>query len=298
MGEFRRHIIDKTRTKTLREGIELLARERLNEAEIYKPPVKASIVATKACQVMDIIETNIQASSALVPCVSGFIIKLRRRDLPQRKNFSCAHELGHILFYDTTPRIPRRIFDYSANEEEEICNSFASNLLIPNEFLNDHLKSVGKNSYRDIPITQYFTIFESSAKNFQVGMEAIFRRIAKLKDIFDEDYIFIFADYRVNYYTKKDPKLRVKYMILPPNLFIPRNQSLSSIGLGKIEDYFTEGHYFTSRLENYQLRISIKRRLLDYHNGPKWKRQEIRCSAVTRKYSTERQTFFLIIIKK
>ena len=298
MDEFRRHIIDKTKTETLREGIELLARERLNKAEIHKPPVKASIVARKACQVKDIIETNIQASSALIPCVSGFIIKLKRRDLPQRKNFSCAHELGHILFYDTTPRIPRRIFDYSTNEEEKVCNNFASNLLIPNEFLNDHLKSVSKNFHRDTPITQYFTIFESLAKNFQVGIEVIFKRIAKLKGIFDKDYIFIFSDYRVNYYTKKDFKLRVKYRILPANLFIPCNQSLSSIGLGKIENYFTEDHYFTSQLENYQLRISIKRKLSDSYNGPKWKRQEIRYSAVTRKYSTERQTFFLTIIKK
>ncbi len=79
--------------------------------------------------------------------VAGFydknkkIIYVNIEDKPVRKQFTIAHELGHVLLghknYDVLFRIPNETARYSKDERE--ANSFAANLLMPEFMVKEYL---------------------------------------------------------------------------------------------------------------------------------------------------------------
>jgi Zn-dependent peptidase ImmA (M78 family) len=80
--------------------------------------------------------------------VAGFFDKAKKiiyvnvDDVPARKLFTVAHELGHIFLehktYSVLFRVPRKDVNYSKEEKE--ANSFAAHLLMPRFMLREYLQ--------------------------------------------------------------------------------------------------------------------------------------------------------------
>jgi hypothetical protein len=62
----------------------------------------------------------------------GPVVAVNAREHPRIQRYTVAHELGHMLIGD----LDRRRLALTEREEERLCESFASNLLIPREDLD------------------------------------------------------------------------------------------------------------------------------------------------------------------
>jgi Zn-dependent peptidase ImmA (M78 family) len=104
------------------------------ESGMTKPPFSPALYAPLR-RVKEIILKNIEVEGRLLPCFDGFIIELRKDRSHERKNFTCAHELGHTFFYESVPTIKYRANSTSQlhrdEEEERLCNIAAAELLMP-----------------------------------------------------------------------------------------------------------------------------------------------------------------------
>ncbi len=120
----------------------------LIESGISEPPFDPRAYA-RLRNVVSIAERELRVDGRLLPLGGEFIIELRRDRSPERKNFTCAHELGHTFFYESVPSIkyrrsrsPAPAFD---QEEEKLCNIAAAELLMPTDafrkLANDFLPS-------------------------------------------------------------------------------------------------------------------------------------------------------------
>jgi hypothetical protein len=67
----------------------------------------------------------------------GPVVAVTARDHPRTQRYTVAHELAHLLIGD----LDRRQLGLSTRVEEEICEAFASNLLIPRDDLDSCLKN-------------------------------------------------------------------------------------------------------------------------------------------------------------
>jgi len=78
-------------------------------------------------------------------------IYISKNDPPERKQFSIAHELGHIILghrnYEVLFRVPHKEALYPKEERE--ANSFAAHLLMPDFMIKEYLKkyNLTKNDY-------------------------------------------------------------------------------------------------------------------------------------------------------
>lgn len=116
---------------------------------------------------------NEDVSGALVK-KEGFdpAILLSDRDSPNRKRFTCAHELGHFIRRSEEPekyeyvdyRDPRS--STGTDEEERFANGFAANLVMPKDAV-ESLHELGLPDYR-------------MAKHFGVSREALKHRLDNL----------------------------------------------------------------------------------------------------------------------
>ena len=78
---------------------------------------------------VDAIE-GVSGAACRLPALDAVLIN--RREAPGRRHFDLAHELFHILTWDTMP--PEHVEDaseHSKNRVEQLANSFASALLMP-----------------------------------------------------------------------------------------------------------------------------------------------------------------------
>jgi len=71
----------------------------------------------------------------------GFVVEAKAGPL-NRIRFTLAHEIGHTLFYDLDSRPPQRvIYGEAPRDEEQFCNWFASELLMPRALVRNHLET-------------------------------------------------------------------------------------------------------------------------------------------------------------
>jgi Zn-dependent peptidase ImmA (M78 family) len=118
------------------------------EAGLDGPPYPPALYA-QLRKVKQIVQKNMEEEGRLLPCADGFIVELRKDRQHERKNFTCAHELGHTFFYEAVPKIKYRDLTSSQphhdKEEEMLCNIAASELLMPSvkfsEIVRDFLPS-------------------------------------------------------------------------------------------------------------------------------------------------------------
>lgn len=122
---------------------ERLALDALDQFDITDPVVDALKIAKGVGVAVEEIPMAGKLSN-----VAGFydgkkkIIYLNKDDTPVRKQFSLAHELGHIFLqhknYDALFRIPHKEALYSKEESE--ANSFAAKLLMPDFMIKEYLQ--------------------------------------------------------------------------------------------------------------------------------------------------------------
>jgi len=93
-------------------------------------------------------------SGVLLRFNEGCMIKVNQNHSPTRQNFSCAHEIGHILFDELEltnyiQRIEYRTFNPQAQQKtrtiavERLCDEAAAELLMPEEIFRRHLLGFG-----------------------------------------------------------------------------------------------------------------------------------------------------------
>lgn len=118
----------------------------------------------------------------------GPAILINANEAPWRRNYNFAHELFHLITWESMPPEMIRKEEGLWDEIETIANVFASTLLLPNETLNiefnKHLKS-GKIPYSDLI---------GIARNFGVSTSALLYRLLNMKRITQKELDKILND--------------------------------------------------------------------------------------------------------
>lgn len=116
------------------------------------------------------------------------IIIVNKNFSNDRKRFTIAHELGHILMHNEN-NFP--ISSYRDKEKE--ANQFASEFLMPENYI--------KNSLRNLKLSEV-----GNLKNYWLtSMSSIIRRAKDLKCIDDNRYKYFLIEMSRNGFTKKEP---------------------------------------------------------------------------------------------
>jgi Zn-dependent peptidase ImmA (M78 family) len=106
------------------------------------------------------------------------MIFINRNELIERRNFDLAHELFHVLTWDSMP--PSKIdIDNSKSKNEKLANSFASGLLTPQVYLKEYWDS-------KISLKLHNRIIDT-ARHFGVTGKALFWRLVNLGWINKDD---------------------------------------------------------------------------------------------------------------
>ncbi len=110
------------------------ARMLVIESGLSRPPFTPAAYAPLR-NVKRIDERYMEVEGRLIPGGGGFVIELRKDRPHERKNFTCAHELGHTFFYEAVPSVKYRTVSshepHHDPEEEALCNIAAAELLMP-----------------------------------------------------------------------------------------------------------------------------------------------------------------------
>jgi len=120
-------------------------------------------------------------SGLLLPFHDGYVIKVNKSHYQVRQNFSCAHEIGHILFRDLkldnyVDTIQYRTFntpktmELRARAREALCDTAAAELLMPESVFRKCLSTFGLS----------ITSIEHLAETFQVSIKAATKRISEV----------------------------------------------------------------------------------------------------------------------
>ena len=88
----------------------------------------------------------------------GWLIIVNGKECIERQRFSAAHELGHIVLF---PNSPSKVFCSQDNKnwDEKVCDSFAGDILMPEEMIHD------------IYQTNPSPLLEDIAKKFKVSRQ-------------------------------------------------------------------------------------------------------------------------------
>ena len=116
------------------------------------------------------------------------IIIVNKNFSNDRKRFTIAHELGHILMHNEN-NFP--ISSYRDKEKE--ANQFASEFLMPENYI--------KNSLRNLKLSEVGNL----KRYWLTSMSSIIRRAKDLKCIDDNRYKYFLIEMSRNGFTKKEP---------------------------------------------------------------------------------------------
>ncbi len=96
------------------------------------------------------------------------VVLINRREVPGRRHFDLAHELFHILTWDTlSPEHVEEAVETSRNRIEQLANSFASGLLMPSRVLD------GFGGWSDLVDRKLATKLNATAKALLVTASAL-----------------------------------------------------------------------------------------------------------------------------
>ena len=122
-----------------------------------------------------------ETSAILLRFHDGYVIKVNESHHPVRQNFSCAHEIGHILFSELKLEryihtIEYRTFNPQARAiararaRERLCDAAATELLMPESVFRKYLSGFGLS----------ISSIEHLARVFRVSVQAAAIRIAEV----------------------------------------------------------------------------------------------------------------------
>jgi len=125
----------------------------------------------------------------LVPVLGGFLLRLNSNLTSSRQRFSIAHEIGHTFFYNFSYNPPVRILSRESSrllidKEEDICNAFARELLMPREFVE---RDLDEHNNRDLELIL------TLASKYRVSAEVTARRLILDLSEYDKT-VLIFAE--------------------------------------------------------------------------------------------------------
>jgi Zn-dependent peptidase ImmA (M78 family) len=127
------------------EGIalaELQATRLLKAADVTAPPVPVEEIAAELLGIPVVRRAGLPVAALATTVGSGWLIALRAEDAPTRRRFSCAHELGHLLYDDCAGRT-RSHPGHADERAERLCDLFAANLLMPRSWVKADWASRG-----------------------------------------------------------------------------------------------------------------------------------------------------------
>ncbi len=124
-----------------------------------------------------------ETSALLLRFHDGYVIKVNQKHNEARQNFSCAHEIGHILFSELKleryiSNIEYRTFDpqrsvkLRTRARERLCDAAATELLMPELVFGKYLSGFGVS----------IESVERLANIFRVSIQATARRIAEVSE--------------------------------------------------------------------------------------------------------------------
>ena len=129
-----------------------------------------------------IVKADLGKTSAILLRLSdGYVIKVNENHHTVRRNFSCAHEIGHILFSELKLERyihsieyrdfnPSKTVEVRARSRERLCDVAATELLMPEFVFRKYLSSFGLS----------ISSIEHLANVFKVSVEAAAMRIAEV----------------------------------------------------------------------------------------------------------------------
>jgi Zn-dependent peptidase ImmA (M78 family) len=146
-----------------------------------KPPFSPEEFA-RLIGIKKIVKANLgKISGVLLRLQDGFVIKVNQDHNQARQNFSCAHEIGHLLFSELklenyTNTIEYRTFNPQAQQRkrakaiEKLCDEAATELLMPASIFNKHLLVLGTS----------INSIEQLAKMFRVSIQSAAIRASEI----------------------------------------------------------------------------------------------------------------------
>ena len=203
-------------------GIRSLAQRLIKLYGDQALPFDPKVIA-RELKVHQISFGSIGKDALLIPTNNGFKIKISSELPKSRQRFALAHELGHILFFNTDG--PRPFRPYSKDEangfEERLCDIFAGEILIPEYSLRQQLQHAGEPKLK--------TLLDI-ARVFDVSVWCLAIRIANLK-LWDAAVVNWAPDNAKTVSIPTigvAPKLRVSWEATPKGYFIPKSDSAKS----------------------------------------------------------------------
>ena len=160
-----------------RQLVNQLVEDRGHDKPPFLPEEFARLQGIKRIEKADLGQT----SAVLLRFRDGYVIKVNENHHPVRQNFSCAHEIGHILFNELKLRryirsIEYRTFNPGGEREariraiERLCNVAATELLMPEFVFRKYLSNFGVSVHS----------IERLANIFRVSIRAAAWRIAEV----------------------------------------------------------------------------------------------------------------------
>jgi len=161
------------------------AKQLVNQLVEYRGHSRPPFLPQEYSRFVNIREIQIanlgDTSGLLLRSHDGFVIKVNQSHYQVRQNFSCAHEIGHILFSDLKLEnhihtIEYRTFNPSKTNEirararEALCDAAAAELLMPESVFRKCLSTFGLS----------ITSIEHLAETFQVSIQAATKRISEV----------------------------------------------------------------------------------------------------------------------
>ncbi|MBI4285207.1 MAG: ImmA/IrrE family metallo-endopeptidase [Chloroflexi bacterium] len=153
-----------------RQLAEQLIEHRGHSNPPFLPEEYAPLQSVKAIMKSDLG----QSSGVLLRYPDGYVIKVNANQHIVRQNFSCAHEIGHVLLDDLNlvPQVEEvayRTFNPQANGEarakarERLCDIAATELLMPSFVFKEYLSSFGASVHAVERLAHVFRVSITSA---------------------------------------------------------------------------------------------------------------------------------------
>lgn len=120
-----------------------------------------------------------QLDALLLRLHDGYIIKINQNHPPVRQNFSCAHEISHILLDELAQHPPMGNAEFRTltpnigeKDKERLCHAAAAELLMPESIFSKYLSRFGAS----------VSSIEWLAHTFKVSIPAAAIRIAEVSE--------------------------------------------------------------------------------------------------------------------
>jgi Zn-dependent peptidase ImmA (M78 family) len=157
--------------------VDILIAKRGNDNPPFLSEEYASLIGIKDIEKKDLGK----AGGILIRFQNGPKIIINRNDPIVRQNFSCAHEIGHLLFNELklenfVNTIEHRTFNPQAQRRkrskaiEKLCDEAATELLMPTSIFQKHLKELGST----------ISSIERLAEMYKVSIQSAAIRVSEL----------------------------------------------------------------------------------------------------------------------